>query len=74
MLCPQVKTLVALGFTGAAIAAPHHKRAYAPTYAPNADRADAVKEAFSFAWKGYYENAFPHDTLRPVSNGFIDDR
>jgi mannosyl-oligosaccharide alpha-1,2-mannosidase len=32
------------------------------------ERADAVKEAFKFAWDGYYHNAFPHDELRPASN------
>ncbi|KAI9368102.1 mannosyl-oligosaccharide alpha-1,2-mannosidase 1B [Aspergillus egyptiacus] len=37
-------------------------------------RADAVKEAFSHAWDGYYEYAFPHDELHPISNGYGDSR
>jgi mannosyl-oligosaccharide alpha-1,2-mannosidase len=32
------------------------------------DRADAIKDAFRFAWEGYYDNAFPHDELLPVTN------
>ncbi|KAL4997893.1 mannosyl-oligosaccharide alpha-1,2-mannosidase 1B [Aspergillus recurvatus] len=37
-------------------------------------RADAVKEAFSHAWDGYYAYAFPHDELHPISNGYGDSR
>ncbi|KAL2823396.1 mannosyl-oligosaccharide alpha-1,2-mannosidase 1B [Aspergillus cavernicola] len=37
-------------------------------------RADAIKEAFSHAWDGYYEYAFPHDELLPISNGYADSR
>lgn len=37
-------------------------------------RAAAVKEAFQFAWNGYYKYAFPHDELRPVTNGFTNSR
>lgn len=40
----------------------------------NSYRADAVKEAFQHAWNGYYEYAFPHDELYPVSNGSGDSR
>lgn len=40
----------------------------------NPARAAAVKSAFEHSWRGYYENAFPHDTLHPVTNGFEDDR
>ena len=32
------------------------------------ERATAVKDAFKFAWNGYYQNAFPHDELKPASN------
>ncbi|KAH6640557.1 glycoside hydrolase [Chaetomium tenue] len=45
-----------------------------PQYIVNQKRADAVKEAFQVSWDGYYEHAFPHDSLRPVSNGYADDR
>ncbi|POR37365.1 alpha-1,2-Mannosidase [Tolypocladium paradoxum] len=41
---------------------------------PNHARAHVVKRAFAASWQGYYKNAFPHDTLRPVSNGYEDDR
>lgn len=37
-------------------------------------QADAVKEAFQHAWNGYTKYAFPHDELRPVSNGYGDSR
>lgn len=37
-------------------------------------RADAVREAFRFAWKGYHKFAFPNDELLPVSNGFANSR
>jgi mannosyl-oligosaccharide alpha-1,2-mannosidase len=40
----------------------------------NGQRADAVKAAFEYAWNGYKTYAFPHDELRPVSNGFSDSR
>ena len=32
------------------------------------DRADAIKEAFVFAWDNYYHYCFPDDELHPVSN------
>ncbi|KAF4637790.1 hypothetical protein G7Y89_g289 [Cudoniella acicularis] len=40
----------------------------------NRQRADAVKEAFTFAWNGYKKYAFPHDELHPISNGYSDSR
>ena len=40
----------------------------------NRERADAVKEAFTFAWTGYYKYAFPHDELHPVTNTYGDSR
>jgi mannosyl-oligosaccharide alpha-1,2-mannosidase len=30
-------------------------------------RANAVKEAFQFAWDGYYTYAFPADELNPIT-------
>ncbi|KAJ9151246.1 alpha-1,2-Mannosidase [Pleurostoma richardsiae] len=45
-----------------------------PYYEYNATRADAVKAAFRHGWDGYYQYAFPHDSLRPVSNTWEDDR
>ena len=41
---------------------------------PNSERADAVKEAFTHAWNGYYTYAFPNDELHPVTNGFGNSR
>lgn len=40
----------------------------------NRERADAVKEAFTFAWNGYHEHAMGHDELHPVSNGYGNSR
>jgi mannosyl-oligosaccharide alpha-1,2-mannosidase len=45
-----------------------------PQYIVNEKRAGAVKEAFQVSWDGYYKHAFRHDSLRPVTNGWEDDR
>jgi len=37
-------------------------------------RAEAVKDAFRFAWNGYFEFAFPNDELHPVNNSFGNSR
>jgi len=37
-------------------------------------RASAVKEAFQFAWDGYYTYAFPNDELLPVNNSYGNSR
>jgi len=55
-----------------AAAAPHPPRG--ARYAANHHRANAAKEAFQVSWDGYYKYAFPHDSLRPVSNTYEDDR
>ena len=39
-----------------------------------ASRTDAIKEAFRRSWQGYRKYAWGHDSLRPLSNGFYDDR
>jgi len=44
------------------------------SYVVNQDRADAIKDAFQFGWDGYYQYAFPHDQLEPVTNGYSDPR
>lgn len=49
-------------------------RARGPMYAANPDRAAAVKEAFDRAWAGYYQYAFPNDSLKPISKSFENDR
>lgn len=51
----------------------HNMRRYVQ-YKVNHQRADAVKEAFTFAWSGYYRYAFPNDELHPVSNGYGNSR
>lgn len=33
------------------------------------DKIDAVKEAFRHGFNGYMKHAYPHDELKPVSNG-----
>lgn len=40
----------------------------------NRERADAVKEAFTFSWNGYQKYAMGHDELHPISNSFSDSR
>lgn len=56
----------------------HGQRGRSVTYdassAQSQKRANAVKEAFQFAWDGYYQYAFPHDELHPVTNNFSDSR
>jgi mannosyl-oligosaccharide alpha-1,2-mannosidase len=37
-------------------------------------RAQAVKEAFGFAWYGYHTFAFPNDEIHPLNNSFSDSR
>lgn len=39
-----------------------------------AQKAEQVKDAFKFAWDGYYEYAFPNDELHPVSNTYGNSR
>ena len=41
---------------------------------PDATKAEAIKEAFRHAWNGYYEQAFPHDEVYPVSGRAGDSR
>lgn len=60
-----------LSLATAAVAAPQR---CVPRQADSSERAAAVKEAFQFAWNGYYKYAFPHDELRPVTNGFTNSR
>ncbi|KAI1478070.1 glycoside hydrolase family 47 protein [Daldinia eschscholtzii] len=45
-----------------------------PSYVSHPDRTDAVKAAFQRSWDGYYQYAFPNDTLRPISKGYQNDR
>ena len=43
-------------------------------YKDCSSRAAAVKEAFRFAWDGYYTYAFPNDDLTPISQSFENSR
>lgn len=61
-----------IGLTSLTFASPLTKRAI--QYSPNPEKAEAVKAAFRRSWDGYMQHAFPHDTLRPVSQGWADDR
>jgi len=51
-----------------------HVEPRAVSYVVNQDRVDAIKDAFQFGWDGYYQYAFPHDQLEPVTNGYSDPR
>ncbi|KAL4880139.1 mannosyl-oligosaccharide alpha-1,2-mannosidase 1B [Aspergillus karnatakaensis] len=63
--------LLALPALAAASVPFHSNRAPARR---DTSRADAIKEAFSHAWDGYYKYAFPNDELHPVSNGYGNSR
>ncbi|KAI1815915.1 glycoside hydrolase family 47 protein [Poronia punctata] len=69
--------LAALGVVSPAIvsASPIASRATgAASYVAHEDRLGAVKEAFQRAWDGYYEYAFPNDSLKPISKSYQNDR
>jgi mannosyl-oligosaccharide alpha-1,2-mannosidase len=46
----------------------------APEYVAHPERTEAVKQAFQRSWNGYYEYTFPNDTLRPITQGYENDR
>ncbi|KAI5241641.1 glycoside hydrolase family 47 protein [Aureobasidium subglaciale] len=52
----------------------HHPRSANDTLGVSQRRAEAVKDAFEFAWSGYHTYAFPNDELRPVNNSFTNSR
>jgi mannosyl-oligosaccharide alpha-1,2-mannosidase len=62
-------SLVLLGLAGPAIAAPKSKKG-----GPDAAKAKAIKETYQHSWKGYYEYAFPNDTLAPLTKSYVNDR
>ncbi|KAI8955461.1 glycoside hydrolase family 47 protein [Xylaria longipes] len=45
-----------------------------PSYVSHQDRLDGVKEAFQRSWNGYYQYAFPNDSLKPISKTYDNDR
>lgn len=68
-------SLAALGLAGSAAAFPYPEtETVLRRQSENQEKANAVKEAFQHAWDGYTKYAFPHDELRPVSNGHADSR
>ncbi|KAL1896145.1 Mannosyl-oligosaccharide alpha-1,2-mannosidase 1B [Sporothrix stenoceras] len=66
-------TLAALA-TSASASPTTSRRNLKPKYVAHPDRVDAIKQAFQISWDGYYKHAFPHDSLKPVSNTYQDDR
>ncbi|PSR81057.1 putative 1,2-alpha-mannosidase [Coniella lustricola] len=64
-----------LQWTLIALRAASERYAGAPSaYTYNETRADAVKQTFQISWDGYYQYAFPGDSLLPVTNTFENDR
>jgi mannosyl-oligosaccharide alpha-1,2-mannosidase len=41
---------------------------------PDAEKAKQIKDAYVYSWRGYYNHAFPNDTLTPLNNSYINDR
>ncbi|KFH40464.1 mannosyl-oligosaccharide alpha-1,2-mannosidase 1B-like protein [Hapsidospora chrysogenum ATCC 11550] len=68
------KLSVLLGLAAPGLALPGPSVAFLNDRSPNLARAQAVKSAFRTSWDGYYKHAFPHDSLRPTSNTYTDDR
>lgn len=71
-------SLTALSLLRTTVAHPHYTRQAEQVQRRQNDeasyRAEAVREAFHFAWNGYYTYAFPHDELHPVTNTSGDSR
>jgi mannosyl-oligosaccharide alpha-1,2-mannosidase len=68
--------LLALAFQVDAAPSPGvaSRRYSKPNYKANPERAAAIKDAFQFAWDGYYKIAYPHDTFKPATDSWEDDR
>ncbi|KAI1826756.1 glycoside hydrolase family 47 protein [Xylaria intraflava] len=45
-----------------------------PSYVTHQDRLDGVKAVFQTSWDGYYQYAFPNDSLLPISKTYLNDR
>ncbi|PHH80546.1 hypothetical protein CDD80_1058 [Ophiocordyceps camponoti-rufipedis] len=78
MMRITISSLLLLGLADARLAA-RAPPPPSPDYilakpAPDATKASAVRGVFQMAWNGYRQYALNHDTLRPVTNGFEDDR
>jgi mannosyl-oligosaccharide alpha-1,2-mannosidase len=67
--------LVGLWLISSTLFPPAPKRpAWADRAVTPSQRAEEVKVVFKFAWKGYYENAFPNDELFPLLNTYGNSR
>ncbi|KAI5861396.1 glycoside hydrolase family 47 protein [Durotheca rogersii] len=60
------RAIAILGFASQALGA--------PSYVSHPDRLEAVAHAFQISWDGYYQYAFPNDTLQPISRTASNDR
>lgn len=56
------------------IAATAHSTTRQTAISTPEERAAAVAQTYQIAWDGYYKYAFPHDELKPLSNGHEDPR
>ncbi|KAI1434763.1 glycoside hydrolase family 47 protein [Xylaria sp. CBS 124048] len=45
-----------------------------PAYITHQDRLDGIKAVFQTSWDGYFEFAFPNDSLQPLTKTFVNDR
>lgn len=59
---------IAVAFPQAANPAPSATAENGPDASTPAERAAAVRDAFEFAWDGYYRYCIGEDELHPVSN------
>ncbi|KAJ2968073.1 hypothetical protein NUW58_g10304 [Xylaria curta] len=66
--------LAALGSVSPAVVSASPLAPRTPRYVSHPDRLDGVKEAFQRSWDGYYEYAFPNDSLKPISKSYENDR
>lgn len=69
-----VAVLAGIAHVGAAVPAKRYSGSPSSSYVTNQTRADAVKQTFQISWDGYYQYAFPGDSLLPVTNTFENDR
>lgn len=66
----SLTTLALLGLAAPSLAQP--KRANTP--GPDPEKAKQIKDAYVYSWRGYYNNAFPNDTLKPLDSSYVNDR
>ncbi|KAG9256834.1 family 47 glycoside hydrolase [Emericellopsis atlantica] len=64
------KTRLLFSLAGSSLAYPKREA----SAGPDAQKAQAIKETYQRSWKGYYDHAFPNDTLTPLTNSYVNDR